>query len=234
MSVFLTGDIHGDIYPRFNTKNFPIQKELTKNDFVIVLGDFGIPWCNDATDRYQLKELENRPWTTLFLDGNHENFDLLREAPKEQWKNGTVRVIYGNLRYLLRGEVYHLEGMKIFTMGGGESPDREMRVGTEHWSREEMPSRAELFHGLESIEKAQFDVDLIFTHEPPLKTKEFLSLGTEGETRVSALNSYFDEIGKICKYKKWYFGSTHMDKVISRSRTAVFRDIRNAVTGEKL
>lgn len=228
--IYVTGDTHGDP-ARLSAQAL---RKLKENDTLIICGDFGFLWNGDKKEEKLLRELGSRKYNICFLDGTHENFDLLREAPKEQWKNGTVRVIYGNLRYLLRGEVYHLEGMKIFTMGGGESPDREMRVGTEHWSREEMPSRAELFHGLESIEKAQFDVDLIFTHEPPLKTKEFLSLGTEGETRVSALNSYFDEIGKICKYKKWYFGSTHMDKVISRSRTAVFRDIRNAVTGEKL
>ena len=38
--MFVTGDCHGD-YRRFNTKNFPQQKEMTKDDYVIICGDFG-------------------------------------------------------------------------------------------------------------------------------------------------------------------------------------------------
>lgn len=46
MSIFVTGDIHGEIYPRFSNASFPVQKELTKDDIVIVAGDFGIPTEN--------------------------------------------------------------------------------------------------------------------------------------------------------------------------------------------
>ncbi len=228
--IYVTGDTHGDA-ARLSTQTL---RPLKENDTLIICGDFGFLWNGDKKEEKILRELGSRKYNICFLDGTHENFDLLREAPKVPWKHGTAQVIYGNLRRLMRGEIYHIEGQKIFTMGGGESPDMEMRAGTERWSREEMPSREELFHGLENIEKANFAVDLILTHEPPLKTKEFLSMDTGTQIRVSALNTYFDEIGKICRYKKWYFGSLHLDKVISRSHTAVFRDIRDALTGEKL
>ena len=39
--IYITGDIHGDT-KRFSQANFPEQKNLTKDDFVIVLGDFGV------------------------------------------------------------------------------------------------------------------------------------------------------------------------------------------------
>ena len=40
--IFVTGDMHRDYdFLRFNTNSFPIQNELTKNDYVIVAGDFG-------------------------------------------------------------------------------------------------------------------------------------------------------------------------------------------------
>ena len=41
--IYVTGDIHADPR-RFDTSNFPEQKEMTKNDFVIVCGDFGLCW----------------------------------------------------------------------------------------------------------------------------------------------------------------------------------------------
>lgn len=32
--------------------------------------------------------LNDRPFTTLFVDGNHENFDLLNAYPVENWHGG--------------------------------------------------------------------------------------------------------------------------------------------------
>lgn len=43
MSIFVTGDCHGNVR-KFNNSSFPEQKELTKNDTVIICGDFGLVW----------------------------------------------------------------------------------------------------------------------------------------------------------------------------------------------
>ena len=40
--IFITGDTHGDWINRLRTKVFPEQKEMTKDDYVIICGDFGI------------------------------------------------------------------------------------------------------------------------------------------------------------------------------------------------
>lgn len=41
--IYATGDVHGDVR-RFSTDIFPEQREMTKNDYVIILGDFGLVW----------------------------------------------------------------------------------------------------------------------------------------------------------------------------------------------
>lgn len=225
--IYVTGDTHRDAH-RLSRQAL---NRLRENDTLIICGDFGFVWDGSAKEHKLLHDLGSRKYHICFIDGTHENFSLLNEYPEVTWKYGKARQIADNLFYLMRGEVYHIEGLKILTMGGGESPDRDMRIGTDRFTKEEMPSREELLNGLNNIEKAHYDIDLIFTHEPPLKTKEFLNMGRSGETNLSSLNSYFDEIGKVCSYKRWYFGSMHLDKRITEKHTAVFKKIYNAVTG---
>ena len=41
--VYITGDTHAN-FSRFEEDKFQIQKEMTKNDYVIICGDFGGVW----------------------------------------------------------------------------------------------------------------------------------------------------------------------------------------------
>jgi metallophosphoesterase superfamily enzyme len=63
---------------------------MTKSDYVIIAGDFGVIWDNSKEQDYFLKWLDNKKFTTLFIDGNHENFDLLNEYPITEWNGGKV------------------------------------------------------------------------------------------------------------------------------------------------
>ncbi|PYY29702.1 metallophosphoesterase family protein [Paenibacillus illinoisensis] len=55
--IYITGDIHGtmSVNKRLNRRNFPEQKHLTKEDYVIIAGDFGLIWDGSNEDRYWLK-----------------------------------------------------------------------------------------------------------------------------------------------------------------------------------
>ena len=92
--IFVTGDTHGEIdISKLNTKNFPIQRELTKDDYVIVTGDFGLVWDGSKADRHWQQWLNEKPFTTLFVDGNHENHELLQQYPVTEWNGGKVHQI---------------------------------------------------------------------------------------------------------------------------------------------
>lgn len=65
--IYITGDTHGDWMSRLNTHNFPEQKSLSKKDYVIICGDFGL-WHDTPSERYALKWLENKTFTTLFCE----------------------------------------------------------------------------------------------------------------------------------------------------------------------
>ena len=62
--VFVTGDTHGDWKSRLNKYVFPEGVELTKDDYVIICGDFGI-WDDSPRENGNLDWLENRKFTTL-------------------------------------------------------------------------------------------------------------------------------------------------------------------------
>ena len=53
--IYITGDTHGD-FRRFSTDIFPEQKEMTKDDFVIICGDFGGIWCQEDNKKAMRNE----------------------------------------------------------------------------------------------------------------------------------------------------------------------------------
>ena len=66
--IYITGDTHAD-FTRFSTDKFPIQKEMTKNDYVIICGDFGEIWnylVESTYEKYLLNWLNEKKFTTLF------------------------------------------------------------------------------------------------------------------------------------------------------------------------
>ena len=125
MAIFVTGDIHGDAR-KFSSDSFSIGKDLTKEDYVIILGDFGLVWNKDEENKYEknwLDWLEEKPWTTLFIDGNHENFDRLNAYPIEEWNGGMVQKIRPSVIHLMRGEIFDLQKYRFLAMGGAPSHD---------------------------------------------------------------------------------------------------------------
>ena len=71
MAVFLTGDTHG-AEDFGKVRDFSeVAGDLTRSDYLVILGDFGLVWHFPATseERDLLAWLNNCPWTTLFLDG---------------------------------------------------------------------------------------------------------------------------------------------------------------------
>ncbi|MEG1436566.1 MAG: metallophosphoesterase [Oscillospiraceae bacterium] len=228
--VYITGDTHG-VMERFLS---PPAKALKKGDTLIICGDFGFIWDDSKRERKILNQLGKKKYNICFLDGTHENFDLLNEYEISEWNGGKVQHITGSVYHLMRGQIYEIEGLKIFTMGGGESPDIDMRFDNDAWSRNEIPTQVELLNGANNIEQAGCKVDVIVTHEPPSKIKGFLMLKSNERTRVTALNAYFEQLSASCEFNKWYFGSMHMDKHISSTHIAVFNNIVEVESGKKV
>jgi len=219
--VYVTGDMHRE-EARLHDRRI---KRLKKRDTLIILGDFGFVWDDSDWEKKIHKHLGKRRYNVCFLDGTNENHDLLNKYPLTVWSGGKVHRINNRLFHMCRGQIFDIDGYKIFTFGGGESPDREMRTEHKTWWREEMPARAELEEGVENLEELSCQVDFILTHEPPALIKRSIAARRSKPEQVSKLNCYLQEVNNNCTFKKWYFGSCHEDKIITPVHTAVYQEI---------
>ena len=230
--LYITGDTHGkyDIN-KLKEYRFKEGNDLTKNDFLIICGDFGFVWKDEAdyTEDYWLDWLENRPYTVLFIDGNHENFHALNTRfPVKEWNGGKVHVLRPHVLHLMRGQVFILDGKKIFTMGGARSVDRGVFTNTAdedrgiNWWDEEMPSCEEYAEARANLEKHGNKVDLIVTHDMPANYQYRLSYG---RYKPNELNFFLEEVEGITEYKRWFCGHYHIDSRMDKQFRIIYDDV---------
>lgn len=216
--ITITGDTHGAA-DRFDDARL---RKLNKGDFLIVCGDFGYLWNGGKPEEKLLQRLGKKKYHILFVDGCHENYDLLKAYPVSEWNGGKVQQISGNLYHLLRGQVYELEGKKLFAFGGGESGDKQMYVDMDKWWPQEMPSLEEMTEGIQNLKRAGMAVDYIVTHSPAPRMnlhKRDYSL------EKNQLEMFFEQLAKNVKFERWFFGSLHVDRKITAAYQSVFSDI---------
>lgn len=222
--IFITGDIHGeyDIH-KFSTKRFTMQKSLTRSDYMIICGDFGLLWEGSKSEKWWLNWLENKQWTTLWIDGNHENFDMLNTYPVTEWNTIQVHQITEHIFHLLRGQCFTLEGKKFFVFGGAESHDKAFRKwGISMW-KEELPSIAEMKRGRKALEKANWKTDIVITHSLPQHIQMDM-FGYEAYNR-NELTDYFDEIDSRLEFQLWFSGHYHLSMPCDKKHFLVYNDI---------
>lgn len=225
MSIYITGDIHG--YPiRLTEENLNDRGvALIKDDKLIICGDFGLPWYNDEEDLQCLEWLSQKSFEILFVDGNHENFDLLNALPVEERYGGKVHKLRNNIYHLMRGEIYEIEGKTFFVFGGATSVDKHMREEHSSWWVEEVFNEDERLNSIKNLNKFRFKVDYAITHTAPRKFIDNLSVHLQGIDSCPVVG-FLDELSCKIEYKNWYFGHFHIDKKISKSITCLYERIK--------
>ncbi len=211
--LYLTGDTHGTIeIGKLSRANLAVERvEPGEGDFVIILGDFGLVFAPDgqsAEERWWLKWLDEKPWTTLFVDGNHENFARLNELPEEEWHGGRVHRVSESVLHLMRGQIFEIDGRSFFTMGGAASHDRQFRKEGRSWWPEELPSEEELARADAALDGCGRRVDYVLTHCAPT-----LVQGRINPTFLpDRLTEYLQHVRDTTEFGRWYFGHYHIDR----------------------
>lgn len=226
MSIFITGDTHRDLdVQKLNSKCFPVQHMLSRDDYLIILGDFGCVWDGGKQDQYWLDWHETKPYTTLFVPGNHENYELLRSYPAEEWNGGIVRRIRPHVLMLERGEIFTIEGCTFFCMGGAQSHDMWCRIPGKSWWADEMPSDAEYEKAVSNLKKHDWEVDYVLSHCAPDSIQKLLD-PTGGSYEHDKLTNFLEHIvHEKVDYWAWFFGHYHVDRIVSPGHFAVYDQV---------
>ena len=246
--IYITGDCHQD-FGRFSTRHFGEQKEMTKDDYVIICGDFGGVWNKDeesATETNLMDWLESKSFTTLFVDGNHENYDRLYDYRVDMWHGGKVHRIRPSVIHLMRGQVFDINGKNIFTFGGASSHDisggilelddpdykkkRKIldrgwlpyRINHLSWWKEELPSEEEMEEGRRNLALHDNKVDYIVTHCCSTSTQVIIGGSLY---KPDILTDYLEEIKQNTTFKKWYFGHYHDNRIVNDKENMLFSQI---------
>lgn len=150
MRIAFVGDVHG------NTSYIRSLRKPLKHfevDLVIQVGDMGILWEHENPDDCPVvdavKSLDTGWW---FIDGNHDNHPNLRKVGED---------ITDRIKYIKRGSIKDIDGLKFGFLGGAYSIDKDYRIEGVDWWPEEQPTREEA----EPLIGA--DLDVLVTHDIP-------------------------------------------------------------------
>ena len=212
--IYITGDTHGLINIE-KLYTFSSTRQLTARDYVIIAGDFGAIW-DIKTIEYFISIYNSFPFITLFVDGNHENFDFLYSFPEEEWNGGKIHRISNKIIHLIRGEVFTIDGLKVLAMGGAESDDKAFRKKHLTWWPQETITKTEIEKALKnSINEEK--IDCIISHTCPKSyiPKEIMDMRPTKQEYIS--EEHLDSIANYTNFTKWYFGHWHIDKEINNT-----------------
>ena len=232
MSIYITGDLHGDFKRIFTS-------DLKRNDTFIILGDVGLITEEKSSirERLTIRRLSNMGFTIAFISGNHDNEDRLDKYPISEWNGGMVHIIKkrtGNVPaivHMLRGQIYDIENNRFFAFGGSGIHEKNTIIldksskeylyekqeltdnniffrtkGIDYWERC-LASEKEMNEGLTNLQKVDNQVDYVLTHCAPTDIQLEIYGGDISWTDKQT--EYLQKVSNIISFKRWYFGHYH-------------------------
>lgn len=231
--IYITGDTHGSFERFAKIKDFCKEHGTTIKDTMIILGDSGINYYEDARDN-QLKDfIVTIPITFFCIHGNHEQRAECLIPYKFRYGNEYYFTIseeqYPNIQFALDDYSYVIEGKTFIVYGGGYSVDKEMRLmmqdagysGYKYWENE-LPSDEIINEWRQSIQAIKniyfYSNPIILSHTCPKKYTPYEAfLPNIDQSKVDTrLEEFLDEVEETLDYRDWYCGHFHINKNIDK------------------
>lgn len=214
MHFYITGDTHRE-FDRI--ERFCLENGTTVDDVMIILGDAGINYFGDHSDR-QLKQRLSELNITLFcIHGNHEQRPwLVGDYEEMPWNNGVVYVEkqYPNLLFAKDGEIYHFNGRTVMPIGGAYSVDKYYRL--RHglgWFESEQPDEEIKAYVESQLDKVDWCVDVILSHTVPVEAEPVWAFipGLDQSTVDKSTERWLQHIHDRLDFSEWYAGHYHVE-----------------------
>ena len=225
--TYITGDTHGD-FSRYI--DFTKSMQPTEDDVMIVLGDAGLNYYGDIRDEGRKRFVNDFPFTTFCIHGNHEMrpYEAVGYKTKE-YRGGTVWYHEEQPRILFAkdGEVFDFDGYACMVIGGAYSVDKYIRLARGwNWFASEQPTDEIKAYVERQLDARGRKVDIILSHTCPLKYEPcemFITNIDQGSIDKST-EEWLDSIEESVDYRKWYCGHFHTAKKTHRLQF-MFEDI---------
>lgn len=215
--IYITGDVHGNI--DFEKLHALEDFDISYKDTLIILGDAGICWSK-YQDEIVANLYKKFKITVIFIDGNHENFDILNSYPVVKYKGAKMHKISDHIYHVLRGEIMELEGYSFLCLGGACSTDKAFRKEGLSWWKDEEITLSDVENAKKNLKRYDFIVDFVLTHCVDSYTLEKYT-SYEKDVSTDMLN-FIDE---MVAYKIWFYGHYHDDRNVGFSKYCLYESI---------
>lgn len=213
LDLYFCGDIHGEL----KTLVFNLtQRYKITNAAVIIAGDFGAGFdSSDYDDRLYRsvkKRLEENNITIYAIRGNHDDPSYFLNPEEHNFDK------YDRLKLLKDHTLYEIAGRKIYTIGGANSLDVEVRLkaNKERLLRGKRP----IWWETEDVTRIPLSdlptvkVDVVVSHEAPLSFSPVVinrtaDMSAEVYNKVLNTRNYLNEIMMAMRFNYWIYGHYH-------------------------
>lgn len=211
---YITGDTHGDFS---RVEEFCEIYDTSKEDVMIVLGDAGINYHLDESDRKLKDRLEELPITFFCIHGNHEERPYEIDSYQEiEWMGGIVYVEedYPSILFAKDGEIYNFNGKSVIAIGGAYSVDKYYRLANRlKWFDTEQPDESIKIFVESQLDKRGWEIDYVLSHTVPTSyepTWAYLP-NIDQSTVDKSTEEWLDTIEKRLSYEYWLAGHWHVE-----------------------
>lgn len=232
--IFITGDKHGATTPFFGLME---KQDLKDSDIMLITGDAGYVFYDDY--KYTIETLEQIfPGRIAFIDGNHENFDILGGMDVEEWSGGRVHRVSDRIFHLMRGEVFEIYGRRFFVFGGARTTDPfDREPGQGWWPDDEEPTADEIAYGEDRLDENLNDIDYVISHEAPRMVRRFTTRKKNiprDYVLPDVLDDWYAKASRGRRFKGWFFGHMHIDQEIEPGLTGLHNEVLLLDTGQRV
>ena len=179
--------------------------------------------------------IKKLPYPVFFIDGNHEDYDVLKRLPKISdsenellfQKSGCSLTAENTMKasdgiyYLKRGSVCKIDGFSMLLIGGSTTGPGYKKNHPDIWQKDEDLSKEDEKRILKSLQENDHTFDLIFTHTVP----ECMVKAWFPDKDLSVTNKILEHVWQSVSYQYWLFGHFHDDEDYPERMHCLYNDV---------